>query len=33
MAIGIDDLDFYGEEPEVTQLQGGTEPSEQKPTD
>lgn len=33
MAIGIDDLDFYGEEPEVTQPQGGTEPPEQKPTD
>lgn len=27
MAIGIDDLDFYGEEPQVTQPQEGTEPS------
>ena len=31
MAIGIDDLDFYEEEPTVTQPQGGEEPSQEPP--
>lgn len=32
MAIGIDDLDFYEEEPTMTPPQGGTEPSQESPT-
>jgi hypothetical protein len=32
MAIGIDDLDFYEEEVQDTLPQGGTEPSQEPPT-